>query len=419
MATQARAAEDGAGDHGDEGNLRAAGDEGGGHDGHAAVALVLNGAGGHDARHAAAHADQHGDEGLAGQAELAEDAVQHEGDTGHVAAGLQEGQQEEQHQHLGHEAQHRADAGHDAVQDQALEPVRGVRLVQGAFHQRRDAGHPGAVGGGIGRADVGLVAFLGAQVFLDGSRQVRLAGARVLFGLQGLFVLGDVGDAGVLRHLGQQGVQGAFRILLAELRAILGRKGLDDLVRVAVALGRRLVLGGAFAEQVIAVAEQAVIGPVRGGGADRHHGDPVDQEHDQREDRQAQPAVGDHLVDLVRGAQAARVVLAVAGLDDLRDVDVALVGDDALRVVVQLLFRRGDVRLDVLHGFRGIFSCSSTLSSRSNTLMAYQRCCSSGMSCTTASSMWARACSTGPEKVCCGTVFPCPSPPRWPPPPPP
>ncbi len=48
---------------------------------------------------------------------------------------------------------------------------------------------------------------------------------------------------------------------------------------------------------------------------------------------------------------------------------------------------------------------SRTLSSLSKTLIAYQRCCSSGMSWTMASSIWAIACSTGPEKVCWGTVL--------------
>ncbi len=52
------------------------------------------------------------------------------------------------------------------------------------------------------------------------------------------------------------------------------------------------------------------------------------------------------------------------------------------------------------------FSCSKTLSSRSNSLMAYQRCCSSSSPCTAASSIWARACSTVPAKVCIGTVLP-------------
>ena len=52
------------------------------------------------------------------------------------------------------------------------------------------------------------------------------------------------------------------------------------------------------------------------------------------------------------------------------------------------------------------FICSSTLSSRSKILIAYQRCCSSGRLCTAASSIWASACSTVPEKVCIGTVLP-------------
>ena len=47
---------------------------------------------------------------LAAETELAEDTVQNEGDTRHVAAVLKQRQHEKQHQHLGHEAQHRADA---------------------------------------------------------------------------------------------------------------------------------------------------------------------------------------------------------------------------------------------------------------------------------------------------------------------
>ena len=46
---------------------------------------------------------------------LAEDTVHDEGDTGHVADVLQNGQHEEQNQHLGNEAQDRADTGDDAV----------------------------------------------------------------------------------------------------------------------------------------------------------------------------------------------------------------------------------------------------------------------------------------------------------------
>ena len=53
-------------------------------------------------------------------------------------------------------------------------------------------------------------------------------------------------------------------------------------------------------------------------------------------------------VDLVRGRQRVLCgLLADRALHDAADVGVALVGDDALRVVVQLLFAVGDVRLDV------------------------------------------------------------------------
>ncbi len=96
-----------------------------------------------------------------------------------------------------------------------------------------------------------------------------------------------------------------------------------------------------------AVTEQTVVGPVGRGGADGDHGDPVNEEHDDREDGQTQPAVRDDLVDLIGGGQLTGVFLLVAGLDDLGDVNVALVGDDALGVVVELLLGGLDVLLDV------------------------------------------------------------------------
>ena len=102
-----------------------------------------------------------------------------------------------------------------------------------------------------------------------------------------------------------------------------------------------------------AVSEQAVIGPVRGGGTHGHHGDVVHKEHHHEEDGQAQPAVGDDAVDLIGNRQPALVFLLIAALDDLRDIDVAFVGDDALRVVIQLLLGGLDVGFDVGHGLSG------------------------------------------------------------------
>ena len=111
------------GNQGDDGHLGGAGDHGGGHDGHPPVRFVFNGPGSHDSGHAAAGADQHGDEGFPRKTELPESPVQDESDTGHVAAGFQEGQEDEQDHHLGYKAQHGAYPGNDAIHNQAVEPI--------------------------------------------------------------------------------------------------------------------------------------------------------------------------------------------------------------------------------------------------------------------------------------------------------
>ena len=98
-----------------------------------------------------------------------------------------------------------------------------------------------------------------------------------------------------------------------------------------------------------AVTEQAVVGPIGSRCAHGHHGHPVDQEHDQSEDGQAQPAVGHDLIDLIGGGQLPDLLLLVAGLDDGSDVHIALVGDDAFGIVVQFLLGGFDVGLDVAH----------------------------------------------------------------------
>ena len=87
-----RTTEDRARDQGDERRFRAAGDERRRDDRHAAVAFAFNCTGGHDAGDAAARADENRNEALAGEPEPAEHTVEHEGDTRHVAARLQEGQ---------------------------------------------------------------------------------------------------------------------------------------------------------------------------------------------------------------------------------------------------------------------------------------------------------------------------------------
>jgi len=104
---------------------------------------------------------------------------------------------------------------------------------------------------------------------------------------------------------------------------------------------------------VPAVAEHAVVRPVGRGSADGDHGDVVNKEHHDREDGQSQPSVGDDLIDLIGGGELFRALFLVAALDELGDVDVALVGDDALGVVVELGLRRLDVLFDVVHRLGG------------------------------------------------------------------
>ena len=88
-----------------------------------------------------------------------------------------------------------------------------------------------------------------------------------------------------------------------------------------------------------AVAENAVVHPVGRLGARRvgRHRDKVHEEHHQREYRQAQPAVGHYLVDLIRYGQSALLLLFVNALEHIGYADVALVGDYGFGVVVKLL----------------------------------------------------------------------------------
>ena len=153
-----RITDDGTHEQGDDRQLSATGNKRGGHDRHAAVLLVLDGLGGHDAGDAAARGHEHGDKGLTGQAKAAEHAVHDEGDAGHIAAVLQEGQHHKEQEHLRDEAEDSAQTADDAVADQRIDQaaVLGATRHKGIVHHGGDTRDIGAVLRRVNR--VGIVA---------------------------------------------------------------------------------------------------------------------------------------------------------------------------------------------------------------------------------------------------------------------
>ncbi len=83
--------------------------------------------------------------------------------------------------------------------------------------------------------------------------------------------------------------------------------------------------------------EERVVRPVGNHTAQRGNGNIVDNEHDRREDRQGQPAVGNRLVDLIGGGELAGAFLLVTAPEDRRYVDIAFVRNNAFGIVVQFL----------------------------------------------------------------------------------
>ena len=135
-----------------------------------------------------------------------------------------------------------------------------------------------------------------------------------------------------------------------------GRRGcferFHDGSRFLIVFRCRFIGRGPDAEQVPAVAEHAVIGPIGRPSAhcrDRHK---VDDEHDGRKDRQCREAVGHHLVDFIRDRQPAGISFFVTAFQDGRYVNIPFIGDDTLRVIVAFLFGRLDILLNMLQDIR-------------------------------------------------------------------
>ena len=319
------AAEQSRGDQRDYRKLRAAGNEGGGHYCHAAVALIFDGTRSHYARYAAAGADQHRYEGFARKTEFAEYAVHDEGYARHITAGLEEREQDEQDQHLGNEAEHSSHAADYTVEQQTVEPFGSSGGFKSALHQRRNAGNPDSVFGGV-RYALGVLAqsrvvklgnIISALSQRIGEGAVGLVKGREILVGYGVLKIGRADDVGC-----RSGVYYRTHFI-----------GPD--IGEGVFVHRVLIFSASDAEQMPAVAEDSVICPVGDEGTDGRNRYVIYEEHYHCEYGERSEPVSHNTVDLIGYRQYRRFFL-VAGLHQRGDVNIALVGDNRLGVVVQL-----------------------------------------------------------------------------------
>ncbi len=339
--------EERASEHRDDRQLSAARDEAGGHDGHSTVTLLLDGTGSHDSRYAAAGADQHRDEGLAGQTELAEDTVHDECDTCHVAAVLEDSEEEEQNHHLRNEAQNRADTGNDTVHYEAVNPAVFVNAHSGecTLEQVRDTRYKDA--------EIVRIRLSSAHSILEGCEVNFLGG-----NFTGVLVLelGSADNRGCSRvsldgsssFLDSSVVRLLSIQLLGQSRGVDASlfSGLEPCVAasalIVVLSGSVFISASADASQMPAfVTEDTVVYAVGEDAADGSNRYVVNDPHYQREDRQSEDTVGNDVVDLIGSGKTALLLLD-AVLYKTADVLIASVGDDGLSVVVELFLNSGD-----------------------------------------------------------------------------
>ena len=277
------------GNHGNDRQFRTAGNERRRHDRHTTVALIFNGTGGHDTGNTAARSDEDWDEGFTGKAELSEDTVQDECDTSHVTAGFEERKEDKEDHHLGNEAENSTDTADDTVQDKTFQPLGRVQRVEPLFNHDRNTGDPDTV---IGRVRDGIVFFVERSIDRFGDIEagfrhcvsitavcfVEVAEGAVFNGTLNFVGSGDTGIDGIVNN--------GFHVVR--------ENGVGCIVIHGIVIGRR-----SNVEQMPAVSENAVIGPVGRPGTDCCNGNIIDQEHDRNKDWEAEPAVCDNLIDFV------------------------------------------------------------------------------------------------------------------------
>ena len=209
------------------------------------------------------------------------------------------------------------------------------------MHRGGDAGDERTVVGGVGLGDVEVLDRLrrsdgsgsrtGVLVLLD----LALHGRGLRLGCDGLERVG-----GSVTVLGVDGI-----VISRNVDALgvgSGDKRGDFGLSLRVLASSLVICIAALAQHEPAIGtKELIIGEVGHRAAERGHGDVVDSEHDDDEDRQAQDTVGNHVVDLLGGAHLGRS-LGEALIDNVRDDAIALTGDDGLGIVVTVLLALGD-----------------------------------------------------------------------------
>ena len=323
-----RAAEYGTCNHGNERNLCATRYKGCSHDCHAAVALVFNGPAGHDTRNTASDTYEHRDERLSGKTELAEHAVQHKCYSCHIAAGFQESKHQKENQHLGHKAQNSSDTGYDTIKNQPLEPGCCVCSIKALLYNGGNTGNPDAVISRIrliaylGQCCNGIIIILYSSRLIEDFKRLLVFNCIFKYTCRGFSVFHNVGFI-----------------------AVCNQRSLS------VAFGK-LRVAAVYSEQVETITEDTVICKISSRSTHGNHCNPVNQEHDNCKNRKTEPAVCHNTVYLVRNGSHTFLFLFVAGLYYFGNVDVTLVGNNALCIVIQFLLSIPYVVFNVREFFR-------------------------------------------------------------------
>ena len=101
------------------------------------------------------------------------------------------------------------------------------------------------------------------------------------------------------------------------------------------------------------LTEEGIIHPVCRPTADGGDRDEIDKRHDEEEDRKRKDAVCDDMVDFIRGRHGDALLLFLHDtVYDLGNVAIALVDDDGLGIIIELVFAVLDMPIQMRHQLR-------------------------------------------------------------------